>query len=153
MPDGAGAATPAASKSDDSEPAERTEPQAGLEQHDRDLPESGVESSSGAREEHDPRLASKATTSIDVEIFGSVYHVRGEQDQDYLRRLAAVVDDKMREISRHVPVVDSGKIAILAALNLADELLQCNHQQEGERVEMMEKVEELTGLLTEALDD
>ncbi len=97
-------------------------------------------------------MASKGTTSIDVEIFGSVYHVRGEQDQQYLRKLAAVVDGKMREISRHVPVVDSGKIAILAALNLADELLQCNDQQEGERAEMMEKVEELTGLLTEALD-
>jgi cell division protein ZapA len=95
---------------------------------------------------------SKGTTSIDVEIFGAVYHVRGEQDPESLRRLAAVVDRKMREISRHVPVVDSGKIAILAALNLADELLQCNNQQEGERVEMMEKVAELTGLLTEALD-
>ena len=95
---------------------------------------------------------SKGTTSLDVEIFGSVYHVRGEQDSQYLLRLAELVDGKMREISRHVPVVDSGKIAILAALNLADELLQCNNQQEGERVEMMEKVEELTGLLTEALD-
>ncbi len=97
-------------------------------------------------------MVAKGTTSIEVEIFGSVYHVRGEQDQQCLQRLAAVVDGKMREISRHVPVVDSGKIAILAALNLADELLQCNNQQEGERVEMMEKVEELTGLLTEALD-
>jgi len=67
--------------------------------------------------------------------------------------LAGVVDGKMREISHHLPVVDSGKIAILAALNLADELLQCNNQQEGERVEMMEKVEELTGVLTKALDD
>ena len=102
--------------------------------------------------DRDSRKASRGTTSIDVEIFGSVYHVRGEQDPEYLRRLADVVDGKMRDISRHVPVVDSGKIAILAALNLADELLQCNNQQEGERVAMMEKVEELTGKLTEALD-
>ncbi len=97
-------------------------------------------------------MAGKATTSLDVEIFGGVYHVRGEQDPEYLKKLADVVDGKMREISHHVPVVDSGKIAILAALNLADELLQCNHQQEGERVEMMEKVEELTGVLAAALD-
>ncbi|MCP3995108.1 MAG: cell division protein ZapA [bacterium] len=153
LPDGAGAATPAASKVDDVEPAERTAPRrAEPEQRDRDLPEMGIEALSEPRDERDSKMASKATTSVDVEIFGSVYHVRGEQDQKYLRRLAAVVDGKMREISRHVPVVDSGKIAILAALNLADELLQCNHQQEGERVGMMEKVEELTGLLTEALD-
>ncbi len=116
---------------------------------DLESSDSGSEASSESRKQ-ESRI-SKGTTSLDVEIFGSVYHVRGEQDPDYLRQLAEVVDNKMREISRHIPVVDSGKIAILAALNLADELLQCNHQQEGERVEMMEKVEELTGLLAEAL--
>ncbi len=143
MPDEGSASERAASKADDIEPAERAEPrQAGSDPD-------GPESASGARERDSK---AKGTTSIDVEIFGSVYHVRGEQNPEYLRRLAKVVDGKMREISRHVPVVDSGKIAILAALNLADELLQCNNHQEGERVEMMEKVEELTGLLTEALD-
>ena len=99
-----------------------------------------------------PPMASKTTTSVDVEIFGNVYHVKGEQDRDYLLRLAAIVDRKMNEIGQQVPMVDSGKIAILAALNLADELLQCNDQQEGERVDIMEKVAELTGVLTEALD-
>jgi cell division protein ZapA len=97
-------------------------------------------------------MASKTTTSVDVEIFGAVYHVKGEQDRDYLLRLASIVDQKMKEIGQQVPMVDSGKIAILAALNLADELLQCNDQQEGERVDIMEKVAELTGVLTEALD-
>lgn len=97
-------------------------------------------------------MASNSTTSTDVEIFGATYHVRGEHDRDYLQELAAVVDRKMREVGEKVPTVDTGKIAILAALNLADELLQSNHQQEGERVEIMEKVAELTGVLTEALD-
>lgn len=93
----------------------------------------------------------RSTTSIEVEIFGSVYPVRGEHDQEYLRHLAEVVDRKMREIGNHVPTVDTGKIAILAALNLADELAQCTEQQEGERVWIMEKVAELTGELTQAL--
>jgi cell division protein ZapA len=97
-------------------------------------------------------MASKTTTSVDVDIFGASYHVKGEQDREYLLKLASLVDRKMREIGKQVPMVDSGKIAILAALNLADELLQCNDQQEGERVEIMEKVAELTGVLTEALD-
>ncbi|MEM1203857.1 MAG: cell division protein ZapA [Acidobacteriota bacterium] len=97
-------------------------------------------------------MALKSTTSVDVEIFGAVYHVRGEQDREYLQGLAEIVDRKMREIGDQVPVVDTGKIAILAALNLADELLQCNQQQEGERGEIMEKVVELTGELTQALD-
>ncbi|MEM7352418.1 MAG: cell division protein ZapA [Acidobacteriota bacterium] len=122
------------------------------EQFDPEGHRSGGDEARRPRNQQDSRTAAKGTTSIDVEIFGAVYHVRGEQDPDYLRKLAEVVDGKMREISHHLPVVDSGKIAILAALNLADELLQCNHQQEGERVQMMEKVEELTGVLSEALD-
>jgi len=97
-------------------------------------------------------MAAKSTTSTQVEIYGSVYQLRGEQDSDYLQQLARMVDGKMREIGSRVPVVDSGRIAILVALNLADELMQCNHQQEGERVEIMEKVAELTGILSEALD-
>lgn len=95
----------------------------------------------------------KETTSVDVEIFGSVYHVRGgAQNREYLQKLAAVVDRKMREIGRQLPTVDAGKIAILAALNLADELLQSNQQQEGERAEIIEKVSELAGELKAALE-
>lgn len=94
----------------------------------------------------------KGTTSVDVEIYGAVYPVRGEHDREYLEKLAGVVDHKMREIGSHVPTVDTGKIAILAALNLADELLQCTKQQEGERVLIMEKVAELTGELVQALN-
>lgn len=92
-----------------------------------------------------------AGTSVDVEIFGQIYYVRGSQDRAHLQRLATLVDRKMREIGRHLPNVEAGKIAILAALNLADELLQCNQQQEGERAEIMEKVAELKGELDAAL--
>ena len=95
--------------------------------------------------------AARGTTSVEVEIYGAVSPVRGEHDQEYLEKLAGVVDHKMREIGSHVPTVDTSKIAILAALNLADELLQCTKQQEGERVQIMEKVAELTGELTQAL--
>lgn len=98
-------------------------------------------------------MPSSSSTLVDVEIFGTTYHVRGEHDRDYLRQLAETVDCKMREIGEKVPTVDTAKIAILAALNLADELAQCNNQQEGERVEVMEKVAELTGVLTAALDN
>jgi cell division protein ZapA len=96
--------------------------------------------------------AAKSTTSIDVEIFGAVYPVRGAHDRERLQRLASIVDRKMREIGTRVPTVDTGKIAILAALNLADELIQSSEQQEGERVQIQEKVAELTGELTQVLD-
>jgi cell division protein ZapA len=94
---------------------------------------------------------SKTTTTTDVEIFGSSYHVRGDKDPELLQDLANHVDDKMREIAQQVSTVDTAKIAILAALNIADELMQCRKQQEGERVEIQDKVtrlaERLEGVL------
>ena len=98
------------------------------------------------------KARSKVSTVVEVEIYGTTYPMRGEHDQDYLRRLAEVVDRKMREIGGKVPTVDTSKIAILAALNLADELARCNDKQEGERTRIMEKVTELTGEITEALE-
>jgi cell division protein ZapA len=86
-----------------------------------------------------------------VEIFGEVYHVRGGDDGGYLQSLADLVDRKMREVAEHVKG-DPGRIAILAALNLADELFQIQSRQEGERVEIREKVAALTEELTQALD-
>jgi cell division protein ZapA (FtsZ GTPase activity inhibitor) len=56
----------------------------------------------------------------------------------------------MREVAEHVKG-DTARIAILAALNLADELFQIQSRQEGERVEIREKVAALTEELTHAL--
>lgn len=91
------------------------------------------------------------STTTQVEIFGSVYHVRGNDDDGYFQNLADLVDRKMREVAQHVNTGDTARIAILAALNLADELFRIQNRQEGERVEIREKVAELTEELTQAL--
>lgn len=91
------------------------------------------------------------STTTPVEIFGEVYHVRGNDEDGYLQDLAGLVDRKMREVAQHVKG-DTTRIAILAALNLADELFQIQSRQEGERVEIREKVAALTEELTQALD-
>jgi cell division protein ZapA len=96
-------------------------------------------------------MASKTTTATEVEIFGAIYHVRGDKNPEYLQELAGVVDEKMRDIAHQVSTVDTAKIAILAALNVTDELFQCRRQQEGERAEIQEKVTELTEQLEESL--
>ena len=59
--------------------------------------------------------------STSVEIFGQTYNVRGEGDPNYLTELARFVDSRMREVAAKVATVDPMKIAILAALNIADE--------------------------------
>ncbi len=90
-------------------------------------------------------------TTTEVEIFGSVYRVRGHDDTGYFQSLADLVDQKMREVAQHASTADTARIAILAALNMADELFRIQKRQEGERVEIREKVAELTEELTRAL--
>jgi len=80
-----------------------------------------------------------------------VYRVRGNEDHQRLQELAELVDRKMREVAQHVNTADTARIAILAALNLADELFRAQKQQEGERVEIKEKAEALAQELTRAL--
>ena len=90
------------------------------------------------------------STTTEVEIFGEVYHVRGGDENGYLQSLADLVDKKMREVAEQTKG-DAARIAILAALNLADELFQLQSRQEGERVEIREKVAALTEELSQAL--
>lgn len=89
--------------------------------------------------------------AIQVEIFGSSYSVRGEHDPGHLQDLAALVDRRMREIASHLPHADVARLAILVALNLADELHRSTKQREGERVEIESRVTELTRELVAAL--
>ena len=98
-------------------------------------------------------MRTRGTTATEVEIFGGVYSVRGDLDRDYLQEVASLVDEKMRLIAERVSTVDTGKIAILAAMNLADELIQCQEKQEGVRVQISEKVADLADRLANALED
>ena len=95
--------------------------------------------------------AMPSSTTTQVEIFGEVYSVRGGDEKGYVQELASLVDRKMREVAGQVKG-DTARIAILAALNLADELFQNQNRQEGERVEIREKVAALTEELTHALE-
>src|SRR5213593_3936757 len=69
--------------------------------------------------------------NIKVEIYDQSYTIRSDGDSDYIRQLAEYVDRRMREISSGTLTVDSRKVAILAALYIADELHQLRkiHEQ------------------------
>jgi cell division protein ZapA len=58
---------------------------------------------------------------VQVEIFGQSYTVRAGADPGYVEALAAHVDAQMREVSKSAGAVDSVRVAVLAALNIADE--------------------------------
>jgi cell division protein ZapA len=60
--------------------------------------------------------------TVRVEIYDQSYNLRGDLDEKYVTKLAATVDEKMRSVAGSTRAVDSLRIAVLAALNLADEL-------------------------------
>jgi cell division protein ZapA len=60
--------------------------------------------------------------TVKVEIFDQTYQIRGEIDEAYTEELARYVDGKMRQVAEATGTVDSIRVAVLAALNIADEL-------------------------------
>ena len=72
-----------------------------------------------------------STPTIRVEIYNQTYNIRSDGDSEYVTDLAEFVDRRMREISSGTLTVDSLKVAILAALHIADELhrLKRLHEQ------------------------
>jgi cell division protein ZapA len=86
---------------------------------------------------------------VTVEIYDQLYHLSG-QDTEHVRALAARVDAKMRAVAAQGRTVDSLRVAVLAALNLADELSQTNgtDTRRGDA-----RAANLRGLLDEVLED
>jgi cell division protein ZapA len=67
-------------------------------------------------------LEAREAGAVVVEIYDQIYQLRGT-DPEYIDRLATIVDEKMRAVAAHGATVDSLRVAVLAALNIADELV------------------------------
>ena len=88
---------------------------------------------------------------VKVQIFGQSYAIRGELDEDYVQKLAAYVDEKMRAIADATATVDTQKLAVLAALAIADEL-HSTQKERGDREELLrEQAERCLTLVERAL--
>src|SRR3954471_893761 len=73
---------------------------------------------------------STSSPTIRVEIYNQTYNIRSDGDTEYIIQLAEFVDSRMREISSGTLTVDSLKVAILAALHIADELHRLKNMHE-----------------------
>jgi cell division protein ZapA len=91
--------------------------------------------------------------SVRVEIFDQVYNLRGS-DADYILKLAEYVDGKMRAVSQQTATVDSVRLAVLAALNIADEYhLLLKRRLEKSSPEAQQRASKLASALDEVLRD
>ncbi len=100
-------------------------------------------------------LAAQETGAVVVEIYDQVYQLRGT-DAPYIEQLAAIVDAKMRAVSAHGATVDSLRVAVLAALNIADELVTLRSRYDvlaGSVNQAQSAVRSRTGSLAGMLDE
>ena len=86
--------------------------------------------------------------AVRVEIFDQEYQIKGSLDPQYLGVLAKYVDEKMRLIAARSHNVDSARVAVLAALNIADEFHQAKAKYDG----VARQVEKKVGACNEVLD-
>ena len=87
-----------------------------------------------------------------VSIFGHEYTVKAPTDSSYIKNIAEYVDTKMREVQEGMPNVQSTeRIAILAAMNISDELFTNNKDRENFSSEMENKVQSLIEIIDENL--
>ena len=91
------------------------------------------------------------SSPVKVQIFGQSYAIRGELDEAYVQKLAAYVDEKMHTIADATATVDTQKVAVLAALAIADELHSMQRDR-GDREELLrEQAERCLTLVERAL--
>ena len=90
----------------------------------------------------------KDPQSIRVVIYDQEYFMRGDLNQEYIQKLALFLDTKMRSIAERSRTVDTVRVAMLAALNVADEY----HQMKAKYEKATQDIDQKVGEYTEALD-
>lgn len=86
-----------------------------------------------------------------VEIFGENYSMQGDLDAKYVNELAAFVDEKMRTISSGMRLNDPVRVAVLAALSIADDLHTLQRSQQEAKGALRDRAERCLTLVERAL--
>src|SRR5579859_687279 len=94
----------------------------------------------------------EASNSVRVEIFDQSYNLRGS-DAEYINKLADYVDAKMRTLAEQTSTVDSLRLAVLTALNIADEYHILKKKYDAAAGDFNARAQDLTSALDEVLGD
>jgi len=88
---------------------------------------------------------------LKVRIYGAEYLIRGQADVDYMQSVVDYVNNKMLEVDQNIRVDSSLKVAILAMLNIADELFRDRAEKEKLRDDLEKKMKQLNELIDRQL--
>jgi cell division protein ZapA len=91
-------------------------------------------------------------SSVRVEIFDQAYNLRGS-DPEYILKLAEYVDTKMRAVAAATNTIDTVRLAVLAALNIADEFHLLKRKQETGGTDYLKRAHLLVSALDEVLEE
>ena len=95
---------------------------------------------------------SEESNQVQISIFGQEYSVKAPADSDYIKKIAEYLDAKMREVqSGFTTTQSSTRIAILAGMNITDELFNSKQSGESENTEVEQKISSLIELIEESL--
>jgi cell division protein ZapA len=133
----------------------RSEMYEGLPQDEPERSSDTGQDASNAAAEAAPSRAeavpSSSSCNLVVDIYDQMYNLRGP-DPKYLQQLSALVDAKMRAVAQHGTTVDSLRVAVLAALNIADELVTLQQQRDALAGNVARNIKSRTETLAEMLD-
>src|SRR6516165_6428 len=99
-----------------------------------------------------PQVEDLGNTSVRVEIFDQGYNLRGT-DPNYILKLAEYVDGKMRAVAEQTRTVDTARLAVLAALNIADEYHLLKRKIESGSTDYLQRANHLAHALDEVLEE
>ena len=99
-----------------------------------------------------PPVKDPSNAAVRVEIFDQAYNLRGS-DPEYILKLAEYVDAKMRAVAEQTHTVDTARLAVLAALNIADEYHLLKRKSDGGSTDLTKRAQHLSDALDEVLDE
>jgi cell division protein ZapA len=88
---------------------------------------------------------------LELEILGQTYHVRIQGSKEWAQKVGKIVDETMQEIQSETRLQDTTKVAILAALNLADRLLILQDARSALAAEVESASQQVAEVLDQAL--
>ena len=95
---------------------------------------------------------SKDNNTVQISIYGQEYSVKAPADAEYIKKIASYLDEKMIEVQSGFSTTQSStRIAILAAMNITDDLFTSKRDQDSGEGEIDEKISTLIELIDDSL--
>ena len=85
---------------------------------------------------------------VEIKVFGQAYTVKTDAEEDYIQEIAKYVNEKMEEVLKKTKSVSTLNVAILTALNIADDLLK----EKEKRTALLREIEAKSKDLVEKID-